>query len=93
MTVEEWKIFLTIGEIVALFFLVGKPILKLNGTLTKLNAELSQINQRVSAQETALKEQKEKASASHKDLWKHEAKQDEQLTDHEVRIKQLEKQE
>ena len=87
---DEWKIFLTIGEIIALFFLIGKPILKLNGTLTKLNLELEQITSRVSAQEKALKEQKEDVRTHRKELWKHEAEQDTKLADHEVRIKKLE---
>ena len=87
---EEWKIFLTIGEILALFFLVGKPILKLNGTLTKLEVQLVRANERMDKQETELDKQKKHASESHRRLWEHETEQDKRLENLEGRLKRLE---
>ena len=80
---EEWKIFLTIGEILALFFLVGKPILTLNNTMTSLATTLNELKKDHD-------EQKEKSSATHKEFYKHLGEHDLVIQDHEHRIKHLE---
>ncbi len=87
---EEWKIFLTIGEILAAFFLVSKPLLKLNSTLTGIRGDIAQLREKSADQEKKLSEQKEQASESHRRLWAHESKQDERLSNHEGRIERLE---
>lgn len=91
VNLEEWKIFLTLGEILALFFLVGKPILKLNGTLTSFREEIKYLREKLAGHEQKLDSQKEAASKSHKELWDHEREQDKTLANHEGRIELLEK--
>lgn len=80
---EEWKVFLTIAEILALFFLVGKPILTLNATITSVSTMLNQLKKDHD-------EQKEKSSATHKEFYKHLGEHDIELQNHEVRISRLE---
>lgn len=80
---EEWKVFLTLAEILALFFLVGKPILTLNSTISVLTTELREL--RVDHDK-----QKEKSSAAHKEIYEHLTDNDITLADHEGRIKRLE---
>lgn len=83
---EEWKIFLTVGEIVALFFLVGKPILNLNRTLTRICTQMEQFQQRLDTQRGDIDAMRQEAKESHKSLWDHNGKQDVRLDDHEKRI-------
>ena len=87
---EEWKIFLTIGEILALFFLVGKPILKLNGTLTKISLQMQQVNERLDTQRKDINAMRKDAEKSHEEIWRHEDAQDQKLHDHEIRLVKIE---
>lgn len=80
---EEWRVFLTLGEIIALFFLVGKPILTLNSTMSNLSTTLAALKK-------DFDDQKEKASVTHKEFHQHFDKHDRELQDHEFRIKHLE---
>lgn len=86
-----WTVVLALVTLIGLFFTVGKPILKLNSTLTVLTARMDSIEKDAKDQENALKEQKLHAHESHRRLWDHNGKQDEQLRDHEHRIGALEK--
>ncbi len=87
---SEWNVVLIIIELVGFALLVGKPLLKLNGTIATLNSELANINRRLDAQERKLDAQREHASESHRRLWTHESEQDAQLENHEGRIERLE---
>jgi hypothetical protein len=87
---EEWKIFLTVGEIVALFFLVGKPILNLNRTLTRICTQMEQFQQRLDTQRGDIDTMRREAKESHKSLWDHNGKQDVRMDEHEKRISKLE---
>ena len=87
---EEWKIFLTVGEIVALFFLVGKPILNLNRTLTRICTQMEQFQQRLDTQRGDIDTMRREAKESHKRLWDHNGKQDGRLDEHEKRISAIE---
>lgn len=80
---DEWRIFLAFGEIAALFFLVGKPIIALNTTMSILSATLAALKK-------DLDDQKAKASTTHKEFYKHFDVHDRELQDHEHRIKHLE---
>ena len=93
MTESEimWTVVLALVTLIGLFLTVGKPILKLNSTLTVLTSRMDTIEKDAKAQEDALKEQKLHAHESHKRLWDHNGKQDEQLRDHERRLDVLEK--
>lgn len=83
---EEWKIFLTIGEILALFFLIGKPILKLSGILSQILVEIRQVKEQQNTQRNDMNTMRQEAKASHAELWRHESEQDNKLNDHEKRI-------
>ena len=86
-----WTVVLALVTLVGLFLTVGKPILKLNSTLTVLTSRMDSIEKAAKDHEDALKEQKLHAHESHKRLWDHNSKQDEQLRDHEHRLGVLEK--
>lgn len=90
----EWEIVIgCIAALVGLFVTVGKPIIGLNQTITKLNVTLQNIERRVDGHDAAIKDQERKAKASHERIWDHNEKQDEQLQDHERRIFALENKE
>lgn len=87
----EWTVVTVIVALVGLFLTVGKPILKLNSTLTVLTTRMDAIECDSKKQSEDLKEQKLHAHESHKRIWDHNAKQDEQLLDHEQRLGVLER--
>ncbi len=86
----EWTVVTVIVALVGLFLTVGKPILKLNSTLTVLTTRIDAVENDNKKQSEDLKEQKIHAHESHKRLWDHNGKQDEQLRDHERRLGVLE---
>lgn len=79
----EWNVILVIGEVIALFLLIGKPLLNLNTTLTELkslvNSLLGDFNNF-----------KAKASETHKEFHEHLEEHDIKLENHELRIQSLE---
>ncbi len=79
----EWNVILVIGEVIALFLLIGKPLLNLNTTLTELkslvNSLLSDFNGF-----------KATASETHKEFNEHLEEHDIKLENHELRIQSLE---
>ena len=87
----EWTVVTVIVALVGLFLTVGKPILKLNSTLTVLTTRIDAVENDNKKQSEDLKEQKTHAHESHKRLWDHNSKQDEQLRDHEQRLGVLER--
>ena len=87
----EWTVVTVIIALVGLFMTVGKPLINLNKNITTLNINLENVTKRVDKNETELHAQSEKASESHKGLWKKSGEQDDKLADHEVRISVLEK--
>lgn len=87
----EWTVVTVIVALVGLFLTVGKPILKLNSTLTVLTARIDAVESDSKKQSEDLKEQKLHAHESHRRIWDHNAKQDEQLLDHEQRLGVLER--
>lgn len=76
---DNWGVFLAIGELIAFFVLVAKPLINLTTTLTKLNVTVENLSQ-------MLAEQKERSKKTHERLWKHNEEQDEKIEDHETRI-------
>ena len=87
----EWTVVTVIVALVGLFLTVGKPILKLNSTLTVLTTRIDAVENDNKKQSEDLKEQKRRAHESHKRLWDHNTMQDEQLRDHEHRLGVLER--
>lgn len=81
---NEWQVFLVIGEIAALLLLVGAPILKLNSTLTKLTTQME-------TQSEQFKEVNKANSTTHDKMQAHLEEHDEKLADHETRLQLIEK--
>ena len=73
---NEWTVFLALGTIIGLFLAVGKPILDLNTTITKLQATVENLIEDV-------KEFKKDNEGEHAEI-------KDQLSDHEKRIRVLE---
>lgn len=86
----EWSIFLVLGEIIALFAVVGKPLINLNTAITKLMASVDSLNDRFKSQEKDFSDFTEKASETHKEFHEHLDKHDVKLENHEQRIWTLE---
>ena len=80
----EWNVLLVIGEVIALFLLVGKPLMSLNTTIATLRAAVETLNSRLDNQEA-------KNHEAHKDFYEHLEANDLTLADHEFRLKSLEK--
>ena len=76
---DNWGVFLAIGELIAFLMLMAKPLINLTTTLTKLDATVETLK-------TTLENQREHSSKVHKKLWDHNDKQDEKIEDHEKRI-------
>ena len=79
---SEWDVVTIIIAIVGLFFSVGKPIIKLNTNITKLNENLK------ATQNDQLKYEKDNHDA-HKRIWDHNEKQDAVLEEHRMRLHDL----
>lgn len=87
----EWTVVTVLVTIVGLGFTVGVPIINLNKNITMLNANIQRNNEELAEQKEALKEQKKDAHESHQKLWDKNDEQDKVLSDHETRIRILEK--
>ena len=70
-------------SIVALFVTVGKPIIKLNTTITKFDLTLSNLSDDV-------KDYKKAVNDELSDLWQADTAKDMKITDHENRITRIE---
>ena len=81
-----------IVTLVGLAVAVGGPVLKLNGSITRLTTLLQAIEHRLDALEQGAKEQRTHAAESHRRIWAHNDEQDDRLEDHEKRITLLERQ-
>lgn len=79
----EWNVFLVIGEVIALFLVIGKPLLSLNTTLTELKSLVNSLLNDFNGF-------KSKASETHKEFHEHLEEHDIKLENHELRIKSLE---
>ena len=79
---NEWGVFGVIVAIVGLFFTVGKPIINLNTSITILNENVKQQNERLNKFEKS-------SGKEHKELWEHEDKQDKLIAEHHMRLHDL----
>ena len=87
----EWTVFEALAAIAALFLSIGVPVIRLNGSITKLTVMLERVEKDVAANREQLAAQRAAARASHEKLWRHNEEQDERLQRHETRIQFLEK--
>lgn len=79
----EWGVVGVIVALVGLFFTVGKPIIKLTNTISKLDSTCERLDTQFSAFEANNKN-------SHRRIWEHNEEQDNRINDHEKRITLLE---
>lgn len=80
---NEWQV---VGVIIALIGLVGAivaPLLRLNGSITKLTITVDQLVK-------DMDEQHRRSHDAHEKLWDHQNEQDSKLVNHEIRITKLE---
>lgn len=82
----EWEVVLVLVALAGLFATVGGPVIKLNSAITKQSVLLESLDKQLA------QISKDKAEA-HRRLWAHNEEQDKILSDHETRIKVLERSE
>lgn len=80
---NEWAVVGVLITLGGFFLTVGAPILKLNGTITRLQVVLDDLKKDFDKQQA-------KASETHKRIFDHDAEQDRRIEDHEVRIRLVE---
>lgn len=88
----EWTVFLIIGEVVALFLLVGMPIIKLNSTIVSAVAQLKALRREQEQQKSDYKEFAHKSEETHEEFRKELNKHETEIQNHDFRLKMLEKQ-
>ena len=88
----EWNVVGVLVTLAGLAAAVGGPVLKLNGSITRLTTLLQAIEHRLDELEQGAKEQRTHAAESHRRIWAHNDEQDDRLEDHEKRITLLERQ-
>lgn len=81
---SEWTVVTVIVVLSGLVISFVKPLVTLNGTLTRL-ADAVAVLQR------ELKEISDRNREAHGRLWEKEAEQDERLQDHELRLSRMER--
>jgi len=81
--VNEWTVVTVIAALTGLVVSFVKPLITLNGTLTRLADAVAVL-------ERELKEMAEKNREDHSRLWDKEQAQDDILQDHEKRITRIE---
>lgn len=81
---NEWQVILLLGEAVGLLLLVGAPILKLNSTLTKMSVQMDE-------QAKQYKENAKSNKEIHEKIQEQLDAHGDTLTDHELRLKLIEK--
>lgn len=79
----EWGVVGVIISLVGLFLTVGKPIIKLTSTISKLDDTCERLDEQFRDFEINNKD-------GHRRIWKHNEEQDDKINDHEKRITLLE---
>jgi hypothetical protein len=88
--VTEYQVLLVLGEVLGLFFLVGKPIIKLNSTLTEALVRLDAVSEQGKSTKSKVEQLEEKNSCSHKEIYEHLEAHDLILENHKMRLERLE---
>lgn len=80
---SEWEVVGVIVVLVGLFFTVSTPVMKLITSITKLTSTVEALQENVDSVTR-------RNTESHRRLWEHNEKQDNELRDHGARIDKLE---
>ena len=80
---DEWTVVTVVIALVGLFVTVGAPIIRQTKTMTKLDATMEQLAEKLMALES-------KNTDAHRRIWVKNEEQDNRLQDHEIRIVKLE---
>lgn len=80
---NEWTVVTVVIALVGLFMTVGAPIIKQTKTMTKLDATMEQLSEKLMALES-------RNTDAHRRIWNKNEEQDQKLNDHEIRIVKLE---
>ena len=80
---SEWSVALVVIALVGFAITVGKPIVNLNTTITRLSTVVEGMQKEVTALVA-------KNSQSHERLWEKNEEQDQKLDNHELRITKFE---
>lgn len=80
----EWQVVGVIVTLISLFLAVGKPLMKLNSSITKLDVTMVRLTKDVDVI-------KENSHDAHQRLWEKNDEQDKIINDHETRITSLER--
>ena len=83
---NEWLVFITLGEILVFFVAIITPMLKLNTTIVKLNDAIDRLDK-------AFDSLSDKNDESHNRMWKKIDHHEEVIQDHERRLVVFEKME
>ena len=81
---SEWTVVTVIVVLSGLVISFVKPLVTLNGTLTRLADAVAVL-------ERELKDMSDRNREAHGRLWEKEAEQDERLRDHELRLSRMER--
>ena len=79
----EWDVFGVIAAIAGFLAVILPPLIRLNGSITRLTVTMERLVKDMDAQ-------RERSHESHKRLWEHNEEQDKRLNNHETRITKLE---
>ena len=79
----EWEVFGVIVAIVGFLAMIMPPLIKLNGSITRLTVTMDRLVKDMDAQ-------RERSHDAHTRLWEHNDEQAERLNQHETRITKLE---
>ena len=80
---SEWTVVGVLVTLAGLFAAVGAPVLKLNGTIARLQTLLDQMR-------GELNDLKDRSRQTHRRLWEKSEQQDRLIADHEGRLTSLE---
>lgn len=80
---NEWTIFLAIGEIVALVLCLAKPLTELTKSITALKCSIEETQNR-------LQKNEQSSTIEHEKIWDEVGDHREKIADHETRIGILE---
>lgn len=86
----EYGVFLLLGEILAFGLLVGKPVINLNNSITKLMEAVKTLTERFAEQRHDFEAFADDAERTHREQNEHLHRVDNRLENHEVRIERLE---
>lgn len=79
---NEWTIFLVVGELLVFIITIVKPLLKLNTTMVKLNDSITRLDK-------SFDKLSDKNDESHKRMWSKLDEHEDVLNEHETEIQIL----